>query len=311
MGLKRWQILAQDIAALGRAVTGTNTVSLRGSSGRILAHPVMLAQNQLVATPPITLALATIAGVWSTAGGSWALYFAEEMQDVQQKIGRVVAWVGVISAVAIAVPLALVVLAIDDVPNILRSEAPIAAFLAQSAGPLVGTVMIVGVVAAIFNAIIATIMCQSRLLYATGRDGAFFGPVNRLFAFVHPRQQTPIGAVLALILIASALTLVGEQKLLILISGNVSDYFMVGLAVWAGRRTGLTGQFFRAPLHPLVPLIGMLGGAGAIYADWADVAAGRPSIILLLGLFIAAALFYGWRRRQLGHDIVMSGTDGG
>ena len=302
--------LAVELVAL-LMLTGVALVHMNAVPGDILAHPVMLAQNQLVATPPITLALATIAGVWSTAGGSWALYFAEEMQDVQQKIGRVVAGVGVISAVAIAVPLALVVLAIDDVPNILRSEAPIAAFLAQSAGPLVGTVMIVGVVAAIFNAIIATIMCQSRLLYATGRDGAFFGPVNRLFAFVHPRQQTPIGAVLALIIIASALTLLGEQRLLILISGNVSDYFMVGLAVWAGRRTGQTGQYFKAPLHPLVPLIGMLAGAGAIYADWADVAAGRPSIILLLGLFVAAALFYGWRRRQLGHDIVMSGSGGG
>jgi molybdopterin molybdotransferase len=41
MGLKSWQILAQDIAALGKPVAGTDTVSLRGSSGRILARAVI------------------------------------------------------------------------------------------------------------------------------------------------------------------------------------------------------------------------------------------------------------------------------
>ncbi len=41
MGLKSWQIVAQDIAALGKPVAGTETVSLRGSSGRILARPVI------------------------------------------------------------------------------------------------------------------------------------------------------------------------------------------------------------------------------------------------------------------------------
>ncbi len=40
MGLKSWQSLAQDIAALGKPVAGTASVSLRGSSGRILARPV-------------------------------------------------------------------------------------------------------------------------------------------------------------------------------------------------------------------------------------------------------------------------------
>jgi molybdopterin molybdotransferase len=44
MGLKSWQILAQDIAALGKPVTGTDVVSLRGSAGRILARAVIAKQ---------------------------------------------------------------------------------------------------------------------------------------------------------------------------------------------------------------------------------------------------------------------------
>ena len=275
----------------------------------VLFHPVQLLHDRMVASSPIAMALATVAGVWTTAGASWALYFAEEMHDVQQRIGRVVAWCGAIASLTIAVPFVLVVLAIDNLPVVLDSEAPIATFLDRSAGPLVGTVVTIGVIAAIFNALVAATMGQSRLLFAAGRDRAFPGPISNLFAWLHPRFRSPMGATLTLVVVASMLTLLGERYLLIIISGNVSDYILVALAVWAGRRTGMTGRFFTVPLHPLVPLLGLLGGAGAIYSDWADIAAGRPSIVLLLGVFSAAVLYYGWHRRRTGADIVLSGTD--
>ncbi len=41
MGLKSWQTLAQDIAALAKHSSVTDEVSLRGSAGRILARPVI------------------------------------------------------------------------------------------------------------------------------------------------------------------------------------------------------------------------------------------------------------------------------
>jgi fructoselysine transporter len=300
--------LAVELIALA-VLTVVAIRHLTNSLSHVLFHPVELARDRLVATPPVTLAIATISGVWATAGASWALYFAEEMQDVQQRIGRVVAWSGAIASLTIALPLILVVLAIDDLPAVLHSEAPIATFLDRSAGPLIGTVITVGVVAAIFNALVASIMGQSRFLFAVGRDRALPGPISRLLAMIHPRFRSPIGASLTVVALASVLTLLGERWLLIIISGNVSDYILVALAVWAGRRSGLTGHYFKVPLHPLVPLLGMFGGAGAIYADWQDVDAGRPSMGLLLMVFSGAWAFYGWRRRKLGHDIVLSGTD--
>lgn len=300
--------LAVELVALA-VLVAVALWHLHNSPSTILLHPVQLAHDRLLATSPIALALATVAGVWTTGGASWALYFAEEMHDVQQRIGRVVARTGAIASLTIALPLVLVVLAIDDLPAVLGSDAPIATFLDRSAGPLVGTVVTIGVIAAIFNALVAATMGQSRLLFASGRDGAFPAPVSRLFAGLHPRFCSPIGATLTLVVVASALTLLGERWLLIIISGNVSDYILVALAVWAGRRTGLTGRFFKTPMHPLVPLLGLLAGAGAIYSDWSDVAAGRPSILLLLGVFVAAALYYGWRRRRSGQAIVLSGTD--
>lgn len=300
--------LAVELVALA-VLVAVASWHLRNPLSGALLHPVQLVQNRLTATSPIALALATVAGIWTTGGASWALYFAEEMHDVQERIGRVVAWIGGIASLTIALPLVLVVLAIDDMPAVLGSDAPIATFIDRSAGPVVGTVVTIGIIAAIFNALVAATMGQSRLLFATGRDAAFPAPVSRLFAWLHPQFRSPIGATLTLMVVASILTLLGERWLLIIISGNVSDYILIGIAVWAGRRTGLTGRFFKTPWHPLVPSLGMLAGAGAIYSDWTDTAAGRPSIVLLLGLFTAAAVYYGWRRSRTGAEIVLSGTD--
>ncbi len=300
--------LAVELVALA-VLVAVASWHLRNPLSGALLHPVQLVQNRLTATSPIALALATVAGIWTTGGASWALYFAEEMHDVQERIGRVVAWIGGIASLTIALPLVLVVLAIDDMPAVLGSDAPIATFIDRSAGPVVGTVVTIGIIAAIFNALVAATMGQSRLLFATGRDGAFPAPFSRLFAWLHPQFRSPIGATLTLMVVASVLTLLGERWLLIIISGNVSDYILIGIAVWAGRRTGLTGRFFKTPWHPLVPSLGMLAGAGAIYSDWTDTAAGRPSIVLLLGLFTAAAVYYGWRRSRTGAEIVLSGTD--
>ena len=299
--------LAIELMALA-ILTVVAILHLRADALPTLLHPMMMAGGRMAATPPLTLAMAVVAGVWATAGAVWGLYFAEEMRDVQRRIGRVIAWAGAIASLTIAIPMVLVVLAIDDAPAVLASDAPIATFLGRSAGLTVQLLVSIGVVAAIFNALIAAVMGNSRFLFAVGRDRALFGPVNRLFAHVHAHRRSPIGATLTLMLGGAALTLLGEQRLLILLSGNVSDYILVAVAVWAGRRSGLTGRFFKVPLHPLVPIIGLSFGLAAIVTDWNDATTGRPSMILLLGVFGAASLFFRWRRRK-GDVIVLHGSD--
>jgi fructoselysine transporter len=160
----------------------------------VLQHPVQLVHDRLSATPLVTMAIAMVVGVWTTGGASWALYFAEELQDVQRQIGRVVAWSGAIASLTIAIPMVLVVLAIDDMPAVLRSEAPIAAFLDRSAGTLVGNLVIIGVIAAMFNALVASLMGQARLLFAVAgtvpfRRGSAGYSRRCTPVFVHPLER--------------------------------------------------------------------------------------------------------------------------
>jgi len=278
------------------------------SLGGVLAHPVMLKHGALVATPAAIVGLAVVSGIWACGGGSWAMYFAEEMRDARRTIGRVIAWTGAIASIAIAAPVILMILSTRDLTSVLASDAPIATFLAQTGGPVIGAVVSAGVAAAIFNALTASVMAYSRYVYATGRDGVWPAPVNRLFAVLHPGFRTPVVATLLLVGVAAGACLLGEKALLILISGNVSDYLLISLAIFVGRRRGVVGRDFRAPLHPMVPVFGLTVTALSILADWMDPDAGRPSIILLVGLFLGALAYYHLRLRQVSAGWLVGGV---
>ena len=264
----------------------------------VMLHPVMLTHGALTPTPFSVLALAGVSGLWATAGANWALYFAEEMHEAQRRIGRVIAWTGALAALSIAAPMVLMVMGADDLKAVLASETPIAAFLRRSGGPVLSGAISIGVVAAIFNALTANIMAYGRLFYSTGRDGMWLAPINRFLAGLHPRFNSPIAATVLVATVSIAAMLLGEKALLILISGNVADYVLVSLAIFVGRRRHSTGKFYAAPLHPLIPLFGFGVTAAAMAADWLDPDAGRPSVILLTGLFLAAMAYFHFRLRE-------------
>ncbi len=264
----------------------------------VLLHPVLLDHGALAPLPFAALALAFVSGIWATGGASMAICFAEEMHEAQRKIGRVVAWTGAIAVVVISGPMIVMVLAIDDLPGVLGAESPIAAFLQRTGGPVLASVVSAGVIAAIFNCLIATLMAAGRVCYATGRDGLWIAAVNRTLGSLHAKFGSPVAATLIITAMSLAALCAGERALLIFISGNVSDFILVSMAILIGRRRRQTGHHFKAPLHPFLPLFGFGIAGAAIVADWMDVETGRPSILLLTGIFFAAAVYFRHRLRE-------------
>jgi amino acid transporter len=134
------------------------------------------------------------------------------------------------------------------------------------------------------------------LIFSIGRDEIFHPSINRLLARVDPKSGAPRAATLVLGLFTAACCLLPSHVLLIFSSGIVvSSLAMVSLAVLVGRMKGLTGQpgYWRAPLFPLAPILG-LGLAGVfLVSDLMDADAGRPSILILIGVMVAAFLW--WR----------------
>ncbi len=67
-------------------------------------------------------------------------------------------------------------------------------------------------------------------------------------------------------------------------------------------RKRMIGQFapgIDVPLHPFFPIFGLTVTALSILADWLDPEAGRPSTILLIGLFLGGLAYYHFRLRQV------------
>ena len=266
----------------------------------VLAHPVLLSGGRLAPTPWATIGLGVIGAAWASAGANWAMYFGEEMKDAERRIGGVIAWTGVIAGLLIAAPIVLLVASAADLKGVLSAEAPIAAYMAQTGGPVAAALVSAGVIVAIFNNMVAQSMGLSRFLYSTGRDGLWPGPVNRVLSTLHPRLRSPVAATALLGVVAAVLSLAGERVLLVFLSGDVFTTLLISLAVLAGRRRGATGMRFRAPLHPLIPLFGIALTAVFSYTDWIDRAAGRPSILVLTAVFGLSLLYYGWRTRRTG-----------
>jgi amino acid transporter len=280
-------------------LTGVAAVHPTRPLGEVLIHPVALsAGGGLKPTSLATLALATVAGAWSCAGASWAMYFAEEMKEARRAIGRVIAWAGLIASLTIAIPIVVVVMSAADLKAVLGSPAPLATYLARTGGPAIGLLVSLGVIAAIFNNMIAVSLGLGRFLFATGRDRVWPKPVNRLLTVMHPSWRSPIAATVLLGVLGAAACLAGERALIIILSGEVFSTLLISLAVLIGRRHGRVGAFFRSPAYPLVPLFGLAIWAASAASDYLDEKAGRPSMILLSSVFLGAVAYYLLRLRR-------------
>jgi amino acid transporter len=267
---------------------------------QVLAHPLMPgAAGALVPESLGVFALAAVSTVYGTVGGNQALYFGEELGDPHRRMGPVVIVACMVGALCTALPVIAVTLGAPDIGAILASPAPFSAFIAQKIAPWAGTALSAGVVLAIFNAMIAQILVLARLYYSLGRDGVLTGRANRLLSQVDSASGVPRAATLVVAVFSAGCCLLATRTLLIFTTGLlVYAWGLVCLAVLVGRRRGLTGGpgYWRAPLHPVAPVLG-LGMAGVFaVADLADPVAGRPSLILL-GLVVMAAVL--WHRYAL------------
>ena len=261
----------------------------------VIAHPLVAGPGGVLIAPTFAaLALAGVNTAYATVGGNQALYFGEELIDPHKRMGRVVLIACLVGAVAIAVPVIMVVLGAPDLAAVLRSPAPMAAFAAQTLGPAAGKALSACIALAIFNAMIVQIMMGARLYFSLGRDELFAGPVNRFLDGVDHRSGVPRRATLVLAVFSAGCCLISAHALLVFMNGLlVYAWGLVCLAVLIGRLRGKTGGpgFWRAPLGILAPVLGLVLALVFAIADIADPDAGRPSLLIMGVIVIIAVLW--------------------
>ncbi len=293
--------LAAELLSLVVIVCVAGLHPVRGL-GQVLLHPVMVGTGHaLAATPVWTMALATISGAYACAGSGLAIFFVEEMRGAPGRIGWIVVVIGVIALIVVSAPLVLLTMSASDLAGTLSAEAPIAHYLGTVVSPLIAFATTLAVALAILNNVIASVLAFSRFVYSTGRDGLWPSAMNAVLSKLHRRFGSPWLASIVLALAAACLSLLGERRLLVLLSGEVFTGTMVVTSVLVGRRRGLTGaSSFRSPLFPLTPLVGFGVAAAFIAADWHDPDAGRLSLILLGAVAFCAFAYQRFRSRSRG-----------
>lgn len=295
--------LVIEVIALGVITTVAALHPARALLPTIL-HPVILSNGALSPMPPSLLGLAIAAAAFSCGGASWAANFAQEMVNPEQRIGKVITWISPLAAFSIAGPLILALLAAPNVSVMLASEAPVATFLGQTASSVVATSINFAVLIALFNAVVAVLMGFGRFVYATGRDGVWPRSIALWIGRLHPKLQSPLNAIIALAVVATAMIALGERTLLVLLSSQlIFEFFLVGTAIFVGRRRGLTGIHHRVPFHPVVPVLAIILAGGLIVANWFDPESGRPSLFVLLAILVVSfgyeRLFLSKRQKSL------------
>jgi amino acid transporter len=280
----------------------------------VIAHPMAFGEDGLLVPASVAvLALGGLSAAYATVGGNQAIYFGEELGDPHQRMGRVILMAALIGAVATAVPIVAVVLGTQDLGATFRSPAPFATFMNAFGGPWAGKALSAGVALAIFNAVIAQVMAFGRLYFSLGRDALFTAKLNRFLSGVHVASGAPRAATLVVGVFSALCCFLSSHVLLIFITGLlVYAWALVCLAVLVGRIRGLTGQqgYWRSPLFPLGPVLGLVMAVIFTIADITDPDAGRPSLILL-GIVVVAAVLWSelvLKRRPGGWTPVLGDT---
>ncbi len=269
------------------------------------AHPVQSLSalvNAPVAAGPAGLAtptlgamvLAIVAASYATSGAGQAIYFSEEMHD-PKSVGRLVMIIAVLTLLLEFLPMLGLVIGVEHLPTVLAAESPFTAFIAERGSALIATLVTLGIIAALFNAIVSGVTCYGRFLYSTGRDRIWGEGINRALVRLHPRWGSPWVATLAVAAFAAGYCVLPLDAIVPLVSfTTLATWVLLSLACIAGRRRGTTGTSgrYRAPLFPLPQVISLVAVAGLTVLVWNDPTNGRPGVIAVFVVVVLSALYH-------------------
>ena len=274
------------------------------SLSSLVTAPVAAGAGGLAAPTLGAIVLAIVAGSYATAGAGQAIYFSEEMHD-PRSIGRLVMIIAVLTVLLEVLPVFGLVLGADDLKVVLGAESPFSAFMAERGSTLMATLVTLGIIAALFNAIVSGVTCYGRFLYSTGRDRIWSGGINRALVRLHSRWGSPWVATLTIAAFAGGFCVLPLDAIVPLISfTNLATWVLLSVGCIAGRRRGTTGTAgrYRAPLFPVPQVISLLAIAGLTVLVWKDPESGRPGVIAVI-VVVAVSLLY--------HALVLERRPGG
>ena len=245
--------------------------------------------------PPHLAALgpALVPILFTYGGWQQTNFIAEEIVDPERNLPRALVY-GVAIVVTVYLLTNIAYLRVLGVERLAASTAPAADTMRLLLGPVGGKIIALGIALSTFGFLNLVILVTPRVLQAMAADGVFF----QRFALLHPTYQTPTTAIVALAVLAIALTLTGTF-------GQLVDYVTFGdwiffgstvasLYVYRSRDQG-PRQGFGVPGYPVTPALFVAAAAFVVYSAIASNPKNAAIGAGLIALGVPAFLF--WRRR--------------
>ncbi|MFB8172877.1 APC family permease [Kitasatospora purpeofusca] len=241
-------------------VVAAGVVSVLGfahanSGGPSMLHGVVTGEDGVTTTVSIGAIIGALGiALFITQGFSTAVYLSEELENPRRNVSRTVLWTLAISAAVILVPVAAITMGAPDLATL--SSGDISGMVTAWSNSAVGTFISLCVALAIINAGIVMVIQNSRVLFASARDKAWPGPVNKAFGTLG-RFGSPWVATLAVGLPGAALCFVKGELLSEITGVAVTGmYLLVAIAALLSRRNQHKhATAWRMPLWPAVPVV--------------------------------------------------------
>jgi amino acid transporter len=299
--------LAIELAALA-AVTVLGFAHAHHAS--VLLHPVTGGAHGSLVSVSFTAVLAlTAVAVFSYNGYANAVNFSEETTGPSRTIARAILWSLVITVAAELIPITAVILGSPSIAKLSQSAVPMQYFIDATSNSTVNTIISLGVVVAILNAVIAIVLGYGRIFFSSGRDRAWPGPVNGWMTAISPRYKSPWFPTALVGVLGAVMCLTVPLDTLVNLTGAslVADYALIALAALFARPTGATAHGpYKMPLWPLPPILA-LASLGYIFTQQTSLLLRVTLITVAIGLLYWAVVILpqrgrAWNLRQAAID---------
>jgi len=236
-----------------------------------LSQPLSILTNPVMPDGTgVTLAIiftAVAVAMFSVNGYDSAINFSEETEGSATHVGQAVVRAALIGIAFELVPFVFVVFGAADLNAFLNSKTPLTDVARSAFGDTFVTILTYGAILAIFNAALAITLQFARIVWSSGRDRAWPGPISDALATVHPTLKSPwvatvfVGATATILCIQSTLIAVVTFTAVLLIL----LYALIALSALVSRirQTNLPRPY-RMPFWPIPPIIALVGTVIAI-----------------------------------------------
>lgn len=242
------------------------------------------------------LMLAMVLGLATLGGFEAAANLAEEAKDPFRAVPRAIVGSVVVAGVLGLMFLIALTVAIDNVPVVSASDAPVVAIMRDQLGTVAEPALLAAIVGAFFGAGMVTLATGSRIVFAMSRDARF--PGRKVMRRVGARTQTPIPATLLIVVLGTGLiaALPGDALVELFTTATI-----IGPTVYGGviilylsvrkRLDRRAGAFDLRRFELPVAIGALLWSAGVIFVVVSPASAHIP-IGIVLGLLLAGGLYF-------------------